>query len=143
MFGHFTTLCMKGLKLCSSLKCILRYARCILAWAKIYQSQPAFACSKSAVETIEKSELCSKLTIKTPERFYSGVFIVNFEHTALVFPWLTLNKKYRLGYFFSLLDRLQNCLFREMFGYVLYSVSSLHFLEIFDKTKIGIRCRKW
>ena len=30
-----------------------------------------------------RSEICSKLTIKTPERHYwrrSGVFIINFEH---------------------------------------------------------------
>ena len=44
-----------------------------------------------------RCELCSKLTIKTPERRQwrrSGVFIVNFEHIshlALVFLLLTLN----------------------------------------------------
>ena len=43
-----------------------------------------------------KSEICSKLTIKTPERRHwrrSSVFIVNFEHIshlALVFLWFTL-----------------------------------------------------
>ena len=43
-------------------------------------------------------EICSKLTIKTPERRHwrcSGVFIVNFEHIshlALVFLLLTLNR---------------------------------------------------
>ena len=43
-------------------------------------------------------EICSKLTIKTPEQYQwsrYGVFIVNFEQIsdiALVFPWLTLNK---------------------------------------------------
>ena len=42
-------------------------------------------------------EICSKLTIKTPERHQwhrSGVFIVNFEHIShlvLVFILLTLN----------------------------------------------------
>ena len=42
-------------------------------------------------------EICSKLTIKTPERRNwrrSGIFIVNFEHIshiALVFLLLTLN----------------------------------------------------
>ena len=38
-------------------------------------------------------EICSKLTIKTPER--SDVFIVNFEqilHIVIMFPLLTLNK---------------------------------------------------
>ena len=45
-----------------------------------------------------RCEICSKLTIKTPERRQwrrSRVFIVNFEHIshlALVFLLLTLNK---------------------------------------------------
>ena len=44
------------------------------------------------------SEICSKLTIKTPEQRHlrrSGVFIVNFEHTlyhVLPFLLLTLNR---------------------------------------------------
>ena len=43
-------------------------------------------------------KICSKLTIKTPERCQwrrSGLFIVNFEqisHLFLLFPLLTLNK---------------------------------------------------
>ena len=47
--------------------------------------------------TRTRSEICSKLTIKTPERRQwrrSGVFIVNFEHIShlvLVFLLLTLN----------------------------------------------------
>ena len=45
--------------------------------------------------TRARCEICSKLTIKTPERRHrrSGVFIVNFEHIshfALVFLQLTL-----------------------------------------------------
>ena len=46
--------------------------------------------------TRTRCEICSKLTIKTPERRYwrlSGVFIVNFEHIShlvLVFLLLTL-----------------------------------------------------
>ena len=42
-------------------------------------------------------EICSKLTLNTPERFHwrrSGLFIVNFEHISylvLVFLLLTLN----------------------------------------------------
>ena len=39
--------------------------------------------------------VCSKLTIKTPERHRSDVFIVNFEHIShhfLAFLLLTLNK---------------------------------------------------
>ena len=45
-----------------------------------------------------KCEVCSKLTIKTPERRHcrrSGVFIVNFDHVShlvLVFLLFTLNK---------------------------------------------------
>ena len=45
------------------------------------------------------SAICSKLTIKTPEWCqwrHSGVFIINFEHIALivlVFPLLTLSKE--------------------------------------------------
>ena len=48
-------------------------------------------------------EICSKLTIKTPERRQerrSGVFIVNFKqisHIAVVFPLLILNKQMPAG----------------------------------------------
>ena len=48
--------------------------------------------------TRTRCEICSKLTIKTPERRQwsrSGVFIVNFEHNsylALVFLSLTLSR---------------------------------------------------
>ena len=41
-----------------------------------------------------RCEICQKLTIKTPERRHSGVFVVNFEyisHHVLVFLLLTLN----------------------------------------------------
>ena len=61
-------------------------------------SQLTFTYSKSTIELLQKCELCSKLTIKTPERRpwrLSCVFIVNFEHIAhlfLVFLLLTLNK---------------------------------------------------
>ena len=47
--------------------------------------------------TRTRCEICSKLTIKTPERRQwrrSGIFIVNFEHIShlvLVFLFLTLN----------------------------------------------------
>ena len=49
------------------------------------------------INTRTRCEICSKLTIKTPERRHwrrSGVFIVNFEyisHLVLVFLLLTLN----------------------------------------------------
>ena len=48
--------------------------------------------------TRTRCEICSKLTIITPERRYwrhSGVFIVSFEHTSylvIVFLLLTLSK---------------------------------------------------
>ena len=45
------------------------------------------------IETIKKYEICSKLTIKTPER--SGVFMINIKHILhlfLMFPLLTLTK---------------------------------------------------
>ena len=48
--------------------------------------------------------MCSKLTIKIPERLHwrhSGVFIVNFElyfTTFLLFLWMTLNKDVLAGY---------------------------------------------
>ena len=43
----------------------------------------------------KRCEICSKLTIKTPERRRSGVFIVNFEHILhlfLVFLLLNLSR---------------------------------------------------
>ena len=53
--------------------------------------------------TITRCEICSKLTIKTPERQQwrrSGVFIVNFEHISqlvLVFLLLTMNRQMPAG----------------------------------------------
>ena len=44
--------------------------------------------------TRTRCEICSKLTIKTSERRWPGVFIVNFEHIShlvMVFLLLTLN----------------------------------------------------
>ena len=46
-------------------------------------SQETFTCSKST----EICEICSTLTIKTPERaHHSGVFIGNSEHVPRLFP---------------------------------------------------------
>ena len=48
--------------------------------------------------TRTRSEICRKLTTKTPERSHcrrSNVFIINFEHIShlvLVFIWLTLSR---------------------------------------------------
>ena len=53
--------------------------------------------------TRKRCEICSKLTIKTPERRRSGVFIANFElisHLFLVLLLLTLNKQILGGYSF-------------------------------------------
>ena len=48
--------------------------------------------------TRARYEICSKLTIKTPER-RSGVFIVNFEHISHLVPvFLLLTGKSKLGY---------------------------------------------
>ena len=53
--------------------------------------------------TRTRSEICSKLTIKTPEQRHwrrSGVFIVNFEHIshlALLFLLLTLSRQMPAG----------------------------------------------
>ena len=39
----------------------------------IASTQPAFACSKLAIETLEqRCEICSKLTIKTPKHVIAG-----------------------------------------------------------------------
>ena len=62
------------------------------------KSQSVFNCSKLTMKTLEKEcEICSRLTIKTPERCQwhrSHVSIVNFEHIShlvLVFVLLTLS----------------------------------------------------
>ena len=50
------------------------------------------------IKTRTRFEICSELTIKTPEQrqmLHSGVFIVNFEHISylgLVFLLLTLSR---------------------------------------------------
>ena len=46
------------------------------------QTQPAFICWNSAIITIIKCKICSKLTREAT--YYSGVFIVNFEYIWLV-----------------------------------------------------------
>ena len=51
-------------------------------------TQPAFTYSELTIETRIRCEICSKLTIKTPEWRQSrrfGVFIVNFEHISYFF----------------------------------------------------------
>ena len=58
-------------------------------------TQRAFNCSKlTIVETLEQGDICSKLTIKTPERHqwrHFGIVIDDFEHIShlvLVFLFL-------------------------------------------------------
>ena len=65
----------------------------------IVRTQPAIACSKLIIETPRTEyKICSKLTIKTPERHQwrrVGVFIDNFEHIShlvIVLLLLTLSR---------------------------------------------------
>ena len=52
-------------------------------------TQIMFTCSKSTIETLERGvKICSKLTIKAPERLHwrlPDVYIVNFEHISYPF----------------------------------------------------------
>ena len=60
--------------------------------------------AKLTIETLEKCEICPKLTIKTPERRHwrrSGVLIINFEHISHLFLMLlllALNKQMLPGF---------------------------------------------
>ena len=62
-------------------------------------------------------EICSKLTIKTPERRQgrrSGVFIVNFEHTShLVLEFLLLTLQVIAGWVMSLIVKAAHCYPKE------------------------------
>ena len=64
---------------------------------KKWYSEVKNSITKITMEPLEQSEICSKLTIKTPEQRHwrrYGVFIVNFEHIShffLVLLLLTLN----------------------------------------------------
>ena len=65
---------------------------------EIYNPAGIYLLKVNNRNTRTRCEICSKLTINTPERRHwrpSGVFIVNFEHIShlvLVFLLLTLNK---------------------------------------------------
>ena len=68
------------------------------------------------MKTRKTCEMCSKLTIKTPERYWrrSGVFIINFEHISqlfLVFLSLTLNKQISAGNHIAKLVWLNDCVY--------------------------------
>ena len=68
---------------------------------KVLASIPAvnYMFKVNNISTRTRFEICSKLTIKTPERHQwcrSGVFFVNFEHIShlvLVFLLLTLSRQ--------------------------------------------------
>ena len=71
-------------------------------WSKFYkkswiigtnlgQSQSAFTCSKSTMETLEQCvQFVQKLTIKTPEWCQWGVFTVNFEQISQIAAMLII-----------------------------------------------------
>ena len=74
----------------------------MLIWSKFYkkswiigtnlgQSQSAFTCSKSTMETLEQCvQFVQKLTIKTPEWCQWGVFTVNFEQISQIAAMLII-----------------------------------------------------
>ena len=83
-------------------------------WACPEPTQLTFTCSKSTIETLEKCEICSKLTIKTPKRrqwHRFGVFIVIFErifHTFFsVFLLLTLSMYLLPGYTLNVVNAVE------------------------------------
>ena len=58
----------------------------------------------SIIKTLKLYEIRSKLTIRTPERHHSGIFVVNFEHISHLFLVLllpTLNKSMSPGFMYS------------------------------------------
>ena len=71
-----------------------------MAWISTDITSPAniYLFKDNNRNTTKRCEICSKLTLKTPEWFWwrrSGVFIVNFKHISqlfLVFLLLILNK---------------------------------------------------
>ena len=72
----------------------------LIAWVVV--TQPMFKVNKRNTKT--RREICSKITIKTPERHQwrcSGVFIVNFErisHLIIVFLLLGWGRQMPTGY---------------------------------------------
>ena len=81
-------------------------ARLFGAWNCTSDStQSAINCSKFTVVTVEQgvNEICSKLTIKTPELHqwrHFGVFIVNFEHILYI---VIVNSEQVIFFCFSLM----------------------------------------
>ena len=116
MFGHFSTFCTKGLNISGEhswqrykdttpLRMFRNFGNC--KNSNFFQN--AHPSRHLAVQSFNKSitktrcEICSKLTIKTPERHQwrrFGVFIVNIEHISLLvllFLLLVWVGKCRLG----------------------------------------------
>ena len=94
------TLSMKPFDL-ETLFCLLLFPSDNLFFTVVsYQTSPAgiYLFKVNSRNTRKRCEICSKLTINTPERRQwrrSGVFIVNFEHIShlvLVFLLLTLSR---------------------------------------------------
>ena len=84
---------------------------CVDSWVSIFPAgNYMFKVNNTNSRT--RCEICSKLTIKTPERRHwhrSGVFIVNFEHIlqlVLVFLLLTLSRSMPAG--FALFNPFRN-----------------------------------
>ena len=86
----------------------LRWRNCSARWNVDWESKYNFPAGIYLLKVNNKNtrtrcEICSKLTIKTPERRQwrrSGVFIVNFKrisHLVLVFLLLTLNMQLPAG----------------------------------------------
>ena len=94
-------------------------------------------------KTGKRCEICSKLTLKTPERRqwrHSGVFIVDFEHISHLVPeflFLTLHINCRLGDIFlsSKIIAFRTCLiqgkaFHRSFTHINILVAVIYFFII-------------
>ena len=62
----------------------------ILFFVKLHKLAGNYMFESNNKNIRTRCEICSKLTIKTPERRRTGVFIVNFEHIAQFFLVLLL-----------------------------------------------------
>ena len=63
-------------------------------WIRLWYPRKHLFVKSQNKNTSKRSEICSKLTIKTSERrhwSYSGVYIVKFDHVLHLFVFLLLN----------------------------------------------------
>ena len=63
-------------------------------WIRLWYPRKHLLVKSQNKNTSKRSEICSKLTIKTSERrhwSYSGVYIVKFDHVLHLFVFLLLN----------------------------------------------------